>query len=155
MIPCNIFKGNFLIVGIGSPLRSDDQAGLILCDILNQNGVNCIKCEYGFENCVDIVIEKSPEKLVIIDTAIFSGGNPGDVIFLDSIEAFDSTCILTTHNIPIGLLLNTIKELSSIREVYIIGIYPRNLEIGLEVSREVTNSLHILAESIVKCFKNI
>jgi hydrogenase 3 maturation protease len=122
---------------------------------LNQNGVNCIKCEYGFENCVDIVIEKSPEKLVIIDTAIFSGGNPGDVIFLDSIEAFDSTCILTTHNIPIGLLLNTIKELSSIREVYIIGIYPRNLEIGLEVSREVTNSLHILAESIVKCFKNI
>ena len=155
MIPCNIFKGNFLIVGIGSPLRSDDQAGLILCDILNQNGVNCIKCEYGFENCVDIVIEKSPEKLVIIDTAIFSGGNPGDVIFLDSIEAFDSTCILTTHNIPIGLLLNTIKELSSIREVYIIGIYPRNLEIGLEVSREVTNSLYILAESIVKCFKNI
>jgi hydrogenase 3 maturation protease len=155
LIPCNIFKGNFLIVGIGSPLRSDDQAGLILCDILNQNGVNCIKCEYGFENCVDIVIEKSPEKLVIIDTAIFSGGNPGDVIFLDSIEAFDSTCILTTHNIPIGLLLNTIKELSSIREVYIIGIYPRNLEIGLEVSREVTNSLHILAESIVKCFKNI
>lgn len=155
MIPCNIFKGNFLIVGIGSPLRSDDQAGLILCDILNQNGVNCIKCEYGFENCVDIVIEKNPEKLVIIDTAIFSGGNPGDVIFLDSIEAFDSTCILTTHNIPIGLLLNTIKELSSIREVYIIGIYPRNLEIGLEVSREVTNSLHILAESIVKCFKNI
>lgn len=155
MIPCNIFKGNFLIVGIGSPLRSDDQAGLILCDILNQNGVNCIKCEYGFENCVDIVIEKSPEKLVIIDTAIFSGGNPGDVIFLDSIEAFDSTCILTTHNIPIGFLLNTIKELSSIREVYIIGIYPRNLEIGLEVSREVTNSLYILAESIVKCFKNI
>jgi hydrogenase maturation protease len=155
LIPCNIFKGNFLIVGIGSPLRSDDQAGLILCDILNQNGVNCIKCEYGFENCVDIVIEKSPEKLVIIDTAIFSGGNPGDVIFLDSIEAFDSTCILTTHNIPIGFLLNTIKELSSIREVYIIGIYPRNLEIGLEVSREVTNSLYILAESIVKCFKNI
>lgn len=155
MIPCNIFKGNFLIVGIGSPLRSDDQAGLILCDILNQNGVNCIKCEYGFENCVDIVIEKSPEKLVIIDTAIFSGGNPGDVIFLDSIEAFDSTCILTTHNIPIGFLLNTIKELSSIREVYIIGIYPRNLEIGLEVSREVINSLYILAESIVKCFKNI
>jgi hydrogenase maturation protease len=155
LIPCNIFKGNFLIVGIGSPLRSDDQAGLILCDILNQNGVNCIKCEYGFENCVDIVIEKSPEKLVIIDTAIFSGGNPGDVIFLDSIEAFDSTCILTTHNIPIGFLLNTIKELSSIREVYIIGIYPRNLEIGLEVSREVINSLYILAESIVKCFKNI
>lgn len=155
MIPCNIFKGNFLIVGIGSPLRSDDQAGLILCDILNQNGVNCIKCEYGFENCVDIVIEKSPEKLVIIDTAIFSGGNPGDVIFLNSIEAFDSTCLLTTHNIPIGFLLNTIKELSSIREVYIIGIYPRNLEIGLEVSREVTNSLYILAESIVKCFKNI
>jgi len=155
LIPCNIFKGNFLIVGIGSPLRSDDQAGLILCDILNQNGVNCIKCEYGFENCVDIVIEKSPEKLVIIDTAIFSGGNPGDVIFLNSIEAFDSTCLLTTHNIPIGFLLNTIKELSSIREVYIIGIYPRNLEIGLEVSREVTNSLYILAESIVKCFKNI
>jgi len=155
LIPCNIFKGNFLIVGIGSPLRSDDQAGLILCDILNQNGVNCIKCEYGFENCVDIVIEKSPEKLVIIDTAIFSGGNPGNVIFLNSIEAFDSTCLLTTHNIPIGFLLNTIKELSSIREVYIIGIYPRNLEIGLEVSREVTNSLYILAESIVKCFKNI
>lgn len=155
MIPCSIFKGNFLIVGVGSPLRSDDQAGLVLCDILSQNGVNCVKCEYGLENCVDIVIEKSPEKLIVIDSAIFSGGHPGDVIFLDNIESLDSTYLLTTHSIPLGLLLSAIKELVSPQEVYIIGIYPRNLEIGFEVSSEVARSLHILAENIVKCLKNI
>jgi len=155
LIPCNIFKGNFLIVGVGSPLRSDDQAGLILCDILNQNGVDCVKCEYGLENCVDIVVEKSPEKLVVIDTAIFNGGHPGEVIFLNNIESLDSTYLLTTHSIPLGLLLNAIRDLSSLREIYVIGIYPRNLEVGLEVSSEVTRSLHVLAENIVKCFKNI
>ena len=154
-IPCDLFKGNSLILGVGSPLRSDDRAGLVLCDSLNQSGVHCVKCEYGLENCIDVILEKKPEKLIVIDTAFFNRGQPGDIILLDDTRALANTLLLTTHNIPPRLLINTIRELTPLREVYIIGIYPANLDIGVDISSQVSRAINTLVEDIVKCFKNI
>lgn len=153
MIPCNLFKGKSLLLGVGSPLRSDDQAGLVLCDLLSQKGVNCVKCEYGLENCVDVIIEEKPEKIIIFDAALFNGGRPGDVIHLEDLDALRSVNLLTTHNIPIKLLLDVVEKFTPLREIHIIGIYPKNLDVGTSISSEVLRTINSLANGIVECFE--
>lgn len=153
MIPCDFFGEKTLILGVGSPLRSDDQAGLVLCDILNQNGVECLKCEYGVENCLDVIIERSPERLLIFDAALFSGGSPGDLVYAGDLEVLDGVSLLTTHNIPLKLVLDLIRSSSPVREIRVVGIYPKNLDIGVSISNEVMRAISTLVESILKCFK--
>lgn len=154
MIPCDFFRGNSLVLGLGSPLRGDDQAGLLFCDLLSQRGVNCVKCDYGLENCVDIIIEKKPEKIVIVDVALFNGGRPGDIVLINGAEALSDSHLLTTHSIPPRLLIDTVKKLIPLREVYIIGIYPKSLDFSVDVSSEVIRAINSLVENIVKCFNN-
>lgn len=150
---CALFKSSFLIIGIGSPLRSDDQAGLLLCDELINRNVNCIKCEYGIENCLDIVNEVKPEILVVIDTALFKGGTPGDIILVNERNLEENILPITTHGIPLKTIVELLKAMGSIKEFYLLGIYPKTLEIGLEVSSEVYEAAINLANRVKECVK--
>lgn len=144
-----------LIVGVGSPLRSDDAAGLLLCDLLVAKGVNCVKCEYGLENCIDIIAFNKPERLVVMDAALFENGIPGDVV-IASTEALDNRIsLVTTHSVPLKLVLKILQESYGVKDTYLIGIYPKSLEIGSDISDEVYTTLLKLVDVIVECLKQV
>ncbi|MEM3763168.1 MAG: hydrogenase maturation protease [Desulfurococcaceae archaeon] len=148
---CTIFSHNTLILGVGSPLRSDDNAGLLLCDLLAEKGVECVKCEYGLENCFDVIIERKPRTLVIVDAAFFEKGKPGDVVLVTEENLVDTVQLVTTHNIPVRLVLEVIKRTTKVERAYLIGVYPKTMEIGFDVSSEVRNTIEKLANVIVEC----
>lgn len=151
---CDLFQDSFLITGIGSPLRSDDQVGLLLCDELMNIGLNCLKCEYGLENCVDHVSEVKPKRLIVIDAAIFDNAEPGDIVIAseDNLQSEEIKPI-STHNIPLRVIVDMLKNTGVIEELYIIGIYPQTLEIGLEITPPIQIALKTLVNDIKKCFE--
>lgn len=152
---CTIFSHkDTLILGTGSPLRSDDAAGLALCELLAKKGVNCVQCEYGIENCIDLIANIKPRTLVVVDAAFFPDGKPGEVVVASSSDVEDFVHIATTHSLPIKLVLRVLKELCNVESVYFIGIYPKNLEIGTTISEEVRETIAKLADKIAECFLN-
>lgn len=162
MHPSNSFSRNLcsiliqpgtLVLGVGSPLRSDDGAGLMFCDILSAKGMECLKCEYGLENCMDLIELKKPKRLVIVDAALFNGGEPGDIVLARDHEVEERLLPVTTHSLPLKLVLKILRDSVGIEEVHIIGIYPKSLEIGEQVSIEVQHSLSILADVFKDCLE--
>lgn len=153
-LPCSLLaRADTLILGVGSPLRSDDRAGLLFCDLLADKGLACVKCEYGIENCVESIYERKPKRLVIVDAALFNDGKPGDVVLTVDEDVEERISLTTTHSLPVKLVLKMLRETVGIEEVYIVGIYPRSLEIGEQVSDEVQRSLLSLAEKFAECFR--
>lgn len=150
---CSIFSGSFLIIGLGSPIRRDDQAGLIACDELNNTGLICVRCDYGLEHCLSDIVEKKPRRLVIIDSVLYENGKPGEVIISDDSSLGENLSLITTHNIPVSRVIDYLKTNGVVHQVYIIGIYPKDIEIGLEISFEVRSAIDLLVNKIKECFR--
>jgi hydrogenase 3 maturation protease len=152
---CSLLKRSFLILGLGSPLRQDDQAGLIACDLLAERGIECFKCEYGLENCIDMFRDVHIETLVLIDTALFRGGTPGEVIIAGEESIEDLGLAISTHYIPLKVLLDYMKSVGIYKSLVVIGIYPKNLDIGEEVSSEVLKAVESIVNMIKLCIEGV
>jgi hydrogenase 3 maturation protease len=148
---CSLLKRPFLILGLGSPLRQDDRAGLIACDLLVERGIECFRCEYGLENCIDMLRDTHIETLVLIDAALFRGGTPGDVVIAREESIEDSGLAISTHYIPLKVLLDYMKSVGIYKSLIVIGIYPKNLDIGEEVSSEVLKAVESVVDMIKLC----
>ncbi|OYT40373.1 MAG: hydrogenase maturation protease [Desulfurococcales archaeon ex4484_58] len=140
------------IVCIGSPLRADDQAGLIVCDELLNKGYDVIKCEYGLENCILELTEKKPSKIIIVDGIVSDKLSPGEVVLVSEDEIVEQNIsLVTTHNIPINTTTAILRNVIGLKEYYLLGIRVKNIDIGLEVSEEVKNAV----EEVVKTIEGI
>lgn len=144
-----LFSGNYVVAGIGSPLRGDDRAGLLLCERLNELGISCVNCEYGLENCVDEIGARGAERLIVLDAVICNSCEPGDVIIADEGAIQDLGIALSTHAIPVSMVLGILREFG-VREVYVIGIAPRSLDISTDISPEVLRAIEELAAIIAR-----
>jgi len=139
-----------VIACVGSPLRMDDQAGLIVCDKLLENGVDVVRCEYGLENCVHEITARSPRALLIIDAVYSNKLSPGDIVLVGEDELISEDVFpVTTHNIPLKNILSLLKMEIGLNEVYLLGIMVKSLDIGLEVSMEVSRSIDYLSKYMV------
>lgn len=148
---CSLFHDSFLIAGVGSPLRQDDQAGLLACDELINHGVNCVKCEYGLETCIGEIAEYRPRTLLVIDASIFKDGKPGDILLATDDSISSESMSLTTHSIPFEKSIELLRALKAIEKAYVIGIYPKSIDIGLEISFEVVSAVRHLVDKIKQC----
>jgi len=151
---CSLLRGNFLIAGVGSPLRRDDRAGLLFCEELSKRGYECLICEYGVENCLDGIIAAKPRTLIVVDAALFAGGSPGDVVVVSEEKVSSSEVYVSTHGIPLSAVINMLKSLGAVERVYLVGVYPKDLGLGLEVSREAAVAVNELVNKFVKCFES-
>jgi len=147
-----LLSGKYLIVGVGSPLRSDDQAGLLFCDELLERGIECVKCEYGLENCIGEIAGRRAERLVIVDAVIYDGAKPGEVVIAGEDALVEKYTLATTHSIPVKMLIRMLRE-AGVRDIYVVGIAPSSLDYGLDVSSEVVNSIRMLVELFVKALE--
>jgi hydrogenase 3 maturation protease len=146
----HILSGKVLVAGIGSPLRMDDQAGLVFCDKLVERGIECVKCEYGLENCISEILHAGTEKLVIVDAVIYRGAKPGEIVIASEDSLAEKYSLATTHTIPFGILSRMLHD-AGIKEVYVVGVVPLNLDYGVEISSEVADSV----EKLVNAFSMI
>ncbi len=135
----SILRGRILILCIGHRLRSDDGVGPYIADALNKKlsetkDTLVLNAESAPEVYVDVMRDFKPDVVLVIDAVNF-GGKPGEVVLLKLSDMNLNTTAITTHSIPLPILM----KLASIdtSKVYILGIQPKNLDIGMELSPEV------------------
>ncbi|MEM1732061.1 MAG: hydrogenase maturation protease [Desulfurococcaceae archaeon] len=149
----HVFSRKHLFIGIGSHLRSDDQAGLVLCDKLIEKGMDCLKCEAGLEMCIHEVYSRRPEVLVIFDAVIYPGCSPGEVVIADEKAIKKETSIVTTHSISFETIMQFLRSTGGVEEIYVVGICPERIDLGLEISEKVAHSIEKLAGIITsQCY---
>lgn len=155
-ILCN---NNVLVACIGSPLRRDDSAGLVLCNKLISRGFKLLLCEYGLENCIDEIINTKPRVLLIIDAIYSEKLEPGDIALIDfnQIESKEIS-FTSTHNIPINIVIEFIKQTTPLDKIYLLGLMVKNIDIGIELSLEVEKSIEkimeIITQTLERCRDN-
>lgn len=135
-----------VIACVGTELRGDDKAGIILYNMVKNSLNNIVLCEYGVENCLAELEEKKPENLVVID-GVVADTQPGTII-IASLEDLDESFLTTTHNIPLSLSIKFLRSKGLAKNVVIIGVRILSLDIGGEVSPVVEKTTRELASKI-------
>ena len=134
-----ICREGYKIACIGTELRSDDAIGILICNKLSELGIDVIRCDYGIENCIDDLVRRNVDKLILID-AVLCNASPGSYVLM-SIDELTNDISLTTHTISPKLVINYLRKYFNLcRDVIILGIRVKNLNIGTEISKEVLRS---------------
>lgn len=110
----------------------DDGVGPFIARGFHSKGWISIDCGVAPENFTSIIKEHKPQYVVIVDAAEM-GLAPGEYRRISISHA--DTCYISTHTIPISALLSYLKEYC--KEIILIGIQPKSLDLGSEISPEV------------------
>lgn len=142
-----------LIVCIGNRIRGDDGVGSYIGDkLVKANIGDVLNVESSLENYLSRIANKKPEIILLID-AIDAGLKPGAIIIGSIEELKERVSFMTTHNIPITLLMRFLKDVFQMRDVkvYLLGIQVKEVGIFEKISHEVKTS----ADYIVDLLKGL
>jgi hydrogenase 3 maturation protease len=140
------------ILGVGSDLRADDFAGMLVAQDLDSSSKSINKTIqfhvfFGHtapENLSGEIRKFNPSHVIIIDAAEV-GKKPGQVAFFTPEDAGGIS--FSTHKLPIKVLAQYLTE-SFECKVSIIGIQPKTLDFDKPVSKEVKASVKVVSKTI-------
>lgn len=145
--------GELLIIGVGSPYRSDDAIGLWTADILARTplpGVVVRKEERdGFKM---MEAWNGSEDVIIID-AMSSGQSAGTIMEFDlnDIEPHKNSLRCSTHGFGLAEAISLSKTLGKIPcRMRIYGIEGKSFGFGTELTEDVQNAGRDVAATIVR-----
>jgi hydrogenase 3 maturation protease len=139
---------------MGSELRGDDACGILVAREIQKAFPLCGEqqklrvFEGGTvpENLTGEIKRFNPTHLVIIDS-VDSGKKPGAIDLFNPEETVGITC--STHRLPLSLMSGYLVKSTGCR-IVILGIQPKQIEFGGDVSREVNNSAKKLSGLMIK-----
>jgi len=146
-----------LIVGVGSLLRSDDAIGVYVAKKLKRligrsNIVKVLVCEGGVENAIHLIKFYKPSHMIIIDAIYISNEEPGTIYVLNADEIRDEI-LVSTHHIPIKLLLRYLSTLLNVKAI-LIGIQVKSLDFNIGMSDEVKAAGKYLLKLLVNVLRS-
>lgn len=144
----DILKGKIVIVGIGNTLKGDDGFGPALVAAL-QGKVKAALIDAGTapENYTGTITKLEPDTILLVD-AVHLDKPAGEWAILGKKDILRAG--LTTHDLSPDMLIEYLENTTKAR-IYLLGVQPKTLEFGDQMSEEVKNTL----EDIVKCMKHI
>ncbi|HVN31592.1 MAG TPA: hydrogenase 3 maturation endopeptidase HyCI [Thermoanaerobaculaceae bacterium] len=134
--------GTVVVVGVGNPLRGDDDAGCMLARRLRgAPGVTVFEAEEVPESFVGDIAAASPDSVVLVD-AVDLGAEPGAISLLekDQVARYSPT----THRLPLSLVMDVVQRRTG-ADVFLIGIQPADVAFGAALSPGVSASVELLA----------
>ncbi len=139
-----------VLLGVGSTIRGDDAAGVRIArrlGSLHLPGVWALEGGTAPENLTGKIRELSPSHLIIADSADM-GEEPGTILLLNPDEIAGIS--FGTHALSLGVLAGYLRQEAGC-EVTIMGIQPRSLDFGAEVSTEVAGVVDEAVEALAAC----
>lgn len=146
---------DIIVVGVGNRLLGDEGIGLHIIDSLSKipmpSNVNIIDCGcdlLGLMSCLN-----KPQKIIIVD-AIRAGGKPGEIYRFDY-----SKLVTTKDEMQSGHQIGTIDVLRLLKSVYpvladseitVIGMEPKTLELGHNLSKEVKERIADVTSFVIE-----
>ncbi len=103
--------------------------------------VTFIKGSTNPENFIEPLKRINPEIIFFIDVASFSG-KAGDVKIFQLDDILDMN--ISTHNLPITVF----RKFFPISKIILIGIKPKNLDVGEGLSPELENRFDSIVEEV-------
>lgn len=136
-----------VIMGVGSELRNDDGAGVLLSHMLSERfsdkNVTVITGGTAPENFTGEIKKASPDVLFIVDAAFMN-------LPVGSVKVLNPSSVggisFSTHMLPLPLTLDYLRAECDCKTV-LIGIQPYNTEQGLEICEEVRLSVEKLVQA--------
>jgi len=143
-----ILKGNYLIVCLGNELRGDDAVGTYIANLLSKRGLGEKVLNLGMSpEAIIGSLRGNYERLIFID-AISAGLPPGTIVFGELEELEKRPILVTTHSIPLSLIVKYLRLTIPSLEAYLIGIQVKSVDIGAKLSEEVLRAAHEVVELI-------
>jgi len=137
------------ILGIGNILLKDEGVGCYIIHALEKIPLPNTKVIDGGTS-PDVLLPEDTDKLIIVDAAK-GGGMPGEVyrFRLDDI-ALEQKSFLSLHDIGLIDNLLLMRLLHNTGETIIIGVEPKEIEWGLELSPELQEKIPRIVETILE-----
>lgn len=137
-----------IILGIGNVLLKDEGVGCHVAHALEEIPLPNTKVIDGGTS-PNILLPEDTGKLIVVDAAK-GGGMPGEVyrFRLDDI-ALERKSFLSLHDIGLIDNLLLMRLLHNTGETIIIGVEPKEIEWGLELSPELQEKIPRIVETIL------
>jgi hydrogenase 3 maturation protease len=148
------------ILGIGSDLRQDDVAGMLVAQSLEKfyrkrRSSPKLKSFLGAtapENLTGEIRDFKPDHIILVDT-IDIKEKPGTILLLMADELGGGVSF-STHKLPAEVLVDYfVKSIGS--KVMIIGIQPKSLDFGKSPSKVVISAAKEVSQSIKDALRTI
>ncbi|MFA4967039.1 MAG: hydrogenase maturation peptidase HycI [Candidatus Margulisiibacteriota bacterium] len=141
------------LIGVGAELKGDDAAGLLVAQRLKDKRTPHLEVIFGGtapENFTGEIRKINPSHLIIIDAAEM-GREPGHIELIDKEKIGGYT--FSTHSLPLKIMIDYI--LNDIQcEIIIIGIEPKTMKFGGQVSSEIEDAVDEVASIIHDSLKS-
>ena len=143
-----------VVLGIGNSLRQDDAIGLKIARRLRgkvPKNVEIVDCESVPENFLDKIARSQPTHILMIDaTTLNSELGTSRLILPNKISDF----AISTHRIPLNLLVDFLKKTTAAK-VILLGIQPRNVDLGQQLTPGLERAAEKIAKVIVEAFQQL
>jgi hydrogenase maturation protease len=146
-------KYNFLIIGLGNLIMSDDGLGIhAIRELQKENWQkDILLLEVGTSTLYYLEEISRAENLIVID-AIQGGEKAGSIYRLTEEDLMSSRNILRDfHGCSLLNVIELSREITRLpKNLIIYGIEPENLNLGEKLSQKVQNSFQRLIEILIK-----
>ena len=141
-----------VIVGVGNLLMKDEGVGIHVIKHLQEiNMPPDIELIDGGTAPDLIAYIRAGDKLIIVDSAQ-AGGEPGAIYrFLPEDLATDTGTLASAHELGVELNLKLMSLMGNEpREIVIIGVEPKEIDWGTELTEELQNKLPEIIDAVLK-----
>ncbi|GAF74403.1 unnamed protein product [marine sediment metagenome] len=140
-----LLKGKVVIVGIGNTLRGDDGFGpALIAKLKGKVKAACIDAGSAPENYTGKIIKERPETILIVD-ALHLGKSPGEFEILKKEDI--ARMGFSTHDISPNMFIEYLENETQ-ADIYILGLQPKSVSFGEEMSNSVKSALTEIADLI-------
>lgn len=138
-----------VVVGVGNPIRQDDNVGLAVVAGLQGKvpaDVCLLECEMVPEGYLLDIEEFKPSHVLLIDAAVL-GRRPGDadLVAVDEMETFSA---VSSHVLPLRLFCEYIEKTTGAK-IRLLLIEPKIMEFGETMSPELQDAAEKLTELLL------
>jgi hydrogenase maturation protease HycI len=136
------------LLAVGSDLRKDDAAGLLVGRALDADPVPRLTVVEGStapESVTGVIRTLGPSHLLVVDAAEF-GETPGSIALIDAEDVAGTS--FSTHMLPLAIVLRYLVEACPGLEVLVLGIEPTDATFGFEQSPPVLAAVDVAATAI-------
>lgn len=145
------------ILGVGNIQKRDDGVGSRVIKFLEKkiekvklHNIKLIDCGETPENFTGEIRKFMPDLTIIIDACI-SGKKPGEIFIVNLEKIADED--ISTHRLPLSMFVKFLEETVPTK-VIVIGIEPKNLDFGDNISTEVSQAIENLALLLSESLNN-
>jgi hydrogenase 3 maturation protease len=144
-----------VIVGIGNPIRRDDNIGVEIVNELEgkflESAVLLIKSETVPESFIEPIVEFKPTHILIIDAALLNL-NSGSVKLVESLGASRSS--ISTHVLPVQIFCGYLAKTTEAKIAALL-IQPKDTSFGEGLTHELEATKRGLVKHLTEVIRSV